>query len=362
MVVYCVIIFIMESSSTPNSSPDNSRNVSALEKTPNNTSLEYYKAKNNPISRHVEDLLPVILHKLTYFDNPKYGNNASFASYNIFDGMKKLLQASYLNEPNIQEQNANAHPGSYMGQIERMDNEESKNFFARRNNEEAMYSELEERIRRGEIPGLYMANTFNLDAIATISKTEEVSVRINIKVNSKTTHSEIIRQLANLFRANEDLLLSGFQIKTLDGDNDIRDGVIVYLPDASFKNASEIIVNLFKNDDDYTDRHTEPGIMFGTALETDDGIKLNGIRVTEQPVDHTTFNAMQAQIVSEAVYSYVMNEYSGNKNAMLEDFAKDYTTAFNKWEKEFPEYYEKSAKETVGENANLHNISFLSRK
>ncbi len=354
MVVYCVIFFTMESSSTPNSSPDNSRNVSALEKTPNNTSLEYYKAKNNQISRHVEDLLPVILHKLTYFSKSDYEKIAQSKKIPDFLDMKVLLQASYLHEP------GHSHPQSDIGKIKKMSDEERENFLIVATKEQDTYFELEERIERGEVPGLCVRNAGGRDAIATVSKSEEVAVRVNIKVNSKTTHSEIIRQLVNLFRAKEDLLLSGFQIKTLQGDNDIRDGVIVYLPKASFKNASEIIVNFFKNDPDYTDRHTEPGIMFGTALETDDGIKLQGIRVTEEPKGRTTFNTMQAEIVSEAVFLYVRDEYSGNKDAMLEDFEDDYHTAFSKWEAEFPEYYEKSAKKLVGENANLRNIAFLS--
>jgi len=349
----------------------NPRNIpllkNVLEQAPHRN-LEYYKAKNNSVSRHIDDLLKVVLSDLVLTNQKEYAHDASSRAEDPLD-IKYGLQKSFLPRiseyPTLEEYGEyvksykNISSQSFEGKMERMKPDVREKLLTRYNDETEKYVSLVDAIKAGGIPSLYVGDGGGAEAISTVDH-EDVTLRLNIKVDAEDSVYGLIEKVVQEFMKDKDVMKYGFQIKTLSGDSDTRDGIIIYLPNNSFAPAGTIITNFFKDNVQYHDRHADPGIMFGVDLEADDGSKFPGIRVTEEPKAYSTFNTMQADIVSHAVIDYVQDFFAGDKDKMIESFKQDYDEALWRWEQEFPNYYEKSAKKLIGDNANLQNIAFLS--
>ncbi len=313
---------------------------------------EYYRNKRNTILRHLEEVTEVILESLIKISDNQYSTLKHSQDKGAKDALD--LKSSLLR----------AHPFSdTWGSLEEhLPQDQLEDLAYQLNKKFEEYSQFLDDLAAGNIRGLTLLErppqnfirTNNFDSVDT-------KYRINIKVNPRAGEYGTILNMVRSFQNDDDLVAGGFQIKTLNGDT--RDAVIVYLPERSFSLAAKHIIDLFKDDPYYNDRHSDPGIMFGVPVEFKEGRKMPGVRVTEEPAgeyDHSTFNTMQADVLSCATILYIQEVYKGDKARFCEDLGDLESDGRIKWEQDFPSYYARAAKDLVGEGANLDNIAFLS--
>lgn len=310
---------------------------------------EYYKRKKNTILRHIEEVTEVIMSRLLEISNEKYRKIEQDDSADALDLKASLVRA---------------HPFSTTWeQLEESKPEEDLQGLAdQRNKKLDEYMNFLEDLSAGRVAGLTVLHRGSQDFIQTNNfDVVDVKYRINIKVDVYDSVYDFMVKIASSFKEDSNLIAGGFQIKTLN--EDARDAIIIYLPESSFPMAAKHIIDLFKDNEGYNDRHSDKGIMFGVPLEYEEGGKLPGIRVTEEPAgnyNYSTFNTMQADILSKAVILYIHDVYKGDKTKACEDLGDLESDGRIKWEQDFPSYYARAAKDLVGEGANLDNIAFLS--
>jgi len=344
-------------------------------------SIEYYKAKKNSILRHLNHALKIVLADLATTDQKKYERDASpdkgrlhdaldLKTYVVtfdlpdieqFDSLEDFQKAAGdANEMNkqtdeyirrLREKEGDAAEDAFLAEDERLDDEAQEYF---------------EQIRTGNIPGLKtFGNGSSLDIIKSDNWQKGGRVyRINIKAASTDRPTYLVKQLSEKLLQKKDALPAGFQIKTLLGDTNSRDSVIVYVPEASFEEAAKVVTEHFQGNWRYHDRHADSGIFGGVALEAPDGSKFPGIRVAvdppslEPPVEDT-FNGLQAHILSLSVIEYVKQYYQGDKDKMMRHFMGDYDTAEQLWNAHFSMFYERNARIILGLKASMKNIAFF---
>ncbi len=344
-------------------------------------SIEYYKAKENPIRRHLDHALKIVLADLAYMDQKTYERDSSPDEGRLHDALDLKTYVVTFDLPDIQqfdtlEEFRRASGDSYHlnkqtnKHIRRLQEEEGAaavDAFLTEDNR--LYDETKEyfeAIRSGRTPGLKaIGNGTNLDIIKSNNFKKGGRVyRINIKAAPTDKPVYLVKQLAEKLSQNPNLIPAGFQIKTLMGDTNSRDSVIVYVPEGSFEGAAKIVTEHFQDNWQYHDRHADAGIFGGVALEAADGSKFPGIRVAVDPPSldppmQDTFNGLQAHILSLSVIDYVKQYYHGDKDRMMNHFMSDYDTAEQMWNSHFARYYEKHAKEVLGPKASTKNIAFF---
>lgn len=344
-------------------------------------SIEYYKAKENPIGRHLDHALKIVLADLANTDQKTYERDSNPDKGRLHDALDLKTHVVTFDLPDIQQYatleefrdaasnsyKLNKQTNEYIRRLQETKGEAAADEFLLE--DERLYDEAKEyfeAVRTGRVPGLKTyGNGTALDIIKSDNYQKGGRVyRINIKAAPTDRPVYLVKQLAEKLSQNPNLIPAGFQIKTLMGDTNSRDSVIVYVPEGSFEGAAKIVTEHFQDNWQYHDRHADAGIFGGVALEAADGSKFPGIRVAVDPPSldppmQDTFNGLQAHILSLSVIDYVKQYYHGDKDRMMNHFMSDYDTAEQMWNSHFARYYEKHAKEVLGPKASTKNIAFF---
>lgn len=344
-------------------------------------SIEYYKAKHNPIDRHLDHALKIVLARLTNMDQKKYEDESDprwADSQDVLD-LKTYVVAfelpsidQYETLDSFQEAVRDARDSDklandYLRRLSERGGQAAVDHFI--SEQERFYDEVEAYfldIQRGKVLGLGVSGPSPIGNIISSAnfKDDGRVYRINIKVSPGDYPVFLVKQLAEKFTKNPKPIPAGFAMKTLLGDTNARDSVIVYVPEDSFEGAAKIVTEHFEDNWQYHDRHADTGVFGGVALEAPDGSKFPGIRVTvdppslEPPVGDT-FNGLQAHILSLSVIEYVKQYYHGDKDKMMSHFMSDYDTAEQLWNGHFVRCYEKNARKVLGPKASMKNIAFF---
>ncbi len=352
---------------------------------PPHETLEFYKNKVNGIERHLDDVLKVILFSLTrtekrFFEQSvkayeKYKGELLIGEQSEFDALeiKELLQLvdlPILDGVSFDEFAESIKKFSYFrtgrkkleSYLESLPEIERNQYFEVRDSQAEKASMFMKQIERGEIGGLVLRNAGGVDAIFTETYQSGTNrgYRVNINVHFKDDPYVIVHHLTERLLQKKKALSSGFGIKTLGTDGSIRDGVIIYCKHEAFSDVASVVTDYFDDNDDYHERHSVPGIMFGTSLETADKRKFPGIRVTSDPKKpFYTFNYLQAGIVSAAIIEYVKKYYHGDNTELVRCFRNDYFEEYLKFEQNFPAIYKQAVKLIVGQEQQTDNIAFL---
>ncbi len=344
-------------------------------------SIEYYKAKENSIERHLGHALKIVLADLANTDQKTYERDSNSDTRRLHDALDLKTCVVTFDLPDIQNFDSfedfqeaagdshklNRQTNEYIRRLQKIEGAAAVDAFLQEDDRLLdIAEEYFEQIRMGNIPGLKVkGNGTALDIIKSENYQKGGRVyRINIKAALTDRPVYLVKELAEKLVQNIDSLPADFQIKTLLGDTNSRDSVIVYVPEDSFDGAAKIVTEHFQNNWQYHDRHADTGIFGGVALEAPDGSKFPGIRVAidpptlETPVEDT-FNGLQAHILSLSVIEYVKQYYHGDKDRMMKHFMNDYDIAEQLWNTHFPRFYEKNAREVLGPKASMRNIAFF---
>lgn len=344
-------------------------------------SIEYYKAKENSIRRHLDHALKIVLVGLADTDQKTYERDSNPDKMRLHDALDLKVYVVTFDLPDIQQfgtlaafQKAARDSHKLNKQtnehIRRLGEKEGKAtvdaFLAEDNRLHDEAKEYFEQIRTGNISGLTATgNGTTLDIIKSDNYQKGSRVyRINIKAAPTDRPVYLVKRLAEKLSQNRNLIPAGFKIKTLMGDTNSRDSVIVYVPEDSFEGAAKIVTEHFRDNYQYHDRHADDGVFGGVALEAEDKSKFPGIRVTIDPPSlnppvQDTFNGLQAHLLSLSVIDYVKQYYHGDKDKMMRHFMSDYDTAEQMWNSHFARFYEKNASVVLGPKASLKNIAFF---
>ena len=344
-------------------------------------SIEYYKAKENPIQRHLDHALKIVLADLANTDQKTYERDSNPDKVRLHDALDLKIYVVTFDLPDIQHFDSleefqkvasdshelNKQTAEHIHRLQEREGDGAADAFLTEDNR--LYDETKEyfdAIRSGRIPGLKaIGNGSNLDIIKSNNFKKGGRVyRINIKAAPTDKPVYLVKQLSEKLTQNSKLTPDGFQIKTLMGDTNSRDSVIVYVPEGSFEGAAKIVTEHFQGNWQYHDRHADAGIFGGVALEAADGSKFPGIRVAVDPPSldppvQDTFNGLQAHILSLSVIDYVKQYYHGDKDKMMNHFMSDYDTAEQMWNSHFSRFYEKNASAVLGPKASMKNIAFF---
>jgi len=345
------------------------------------SSIEYYKAKENPIRRHLNHALKIVLADLATFDQKTYERDSSPDKGRLHDALDLKTCVVTFDLPDIEQFDSiedfqkaagdahklNKQTNEHIRRLREKEGDIAVNAFL--SEDDCLHDEAKEyfeQIRTGNIPGLKtFGNGSSLDIIKSDNWQKGGRVyRINIKAASTNRPTYLVKQLSEKLLQKKNSLPAGFKIKTLLGDTNSRDSVIVYVPEASFDEAAKVVTEHFQGNWRYHDRHADSGIFGGVALEAPDGSKFPGIRVAvdppslEPPVEDT-FNGLQAHILSLSVIEYVKQYYHGDKDKMMRHFMGDYDTAEQLWNAHFSRFYEKNARTVLGPKASMKNIAFF---
>ncbi|MFZ3032056.1 MAG: hypothetical protein WA082_03400 [Candidatus Moraniibacteriota bacterium] len=344
-------------------------------------SIEYYKAKENSIRRHLNHALRIVLANLANTDQKAYERDSSPDKGGLHDALDLKTQVVTFDLPDIQQFNTleefqdaaknsyklNKQTNEHIRRLQETKGEAAVDAFLLE--DDRLFDEAKEyfeRIRSGKVSGLKTyGNGSTLDTIKSDDYRKGGRVyRINIKAASTDRPVYLVKQLSEKLSENSDSLPAGFQIKTLLGDTNSRDSVIVYVPESSFDGAAKIVAEHFQGNWQYHDRHADDGIFGGVALETPDKSKFPGIRVavdppTLEPPVEDTFNGLQAHILSLSVIEYVKQYYHGDKDTMIGHFRSDFDTAEQLWNAHFARLYEKHVNAVLGPKASMKNIAFF---
>jgi hypothetical protein len=344
-------------------------------------SIEYYKAKDNPIQRHIGHALKIVLAGLASMDQKTYVRDSSPDKGRLHDALDLKTHVVTFDLPGIeqfdtlvdfQEEARNSHKlnkqtNEHIRRLQETKGDAAADAFLLE--DERLFDEAKEyfeRIRSGNVPGLKThGNGTTLDIIKSENFQKGGRVyRINIKAAFTDRPVYLVKELAEKLAQNPNLIPAGFQIKTLMSDTNSRDSVIVYVPKDSFEGAAKIVTEHFQDNYQYHDRHADDGVFGGVALEAEDKSKFPGIRVTIDPPSldppvQDTFNGLQAHLLSLSVIDYVKQYYHGDKDRMIEHFMNDYDTAEQLWNAHFARLYESHASVVLGPQASMKNIAFF---
>ncbi|MFZ1627042.1 MAG: hypothetical protein WAT81_04535 [Candidatus Moraniibacteriota bacterium] len=344
-------------------------------------SIEYYKAKNNSIDRHLDHALKIVLTRLANMDQEKYKRESDPRWANSHDVLDLKTYMVKFELPSIDQHETfegfqEAAPDAndpdkqyddYLLQLSEREGQAAVDYFL--SEQERLYDEVAayfSDIEAGKIQGLRVTNPSPIGGILSSTNFKEGGrvYRINIKAIPADHPVSLVKQLADKFSENRPSVPAGFTIKTLLGDTNSRDSVIVYVPEESFEGAAKVVTEHFQGNWQYHDRHADAGIFGGVALEAPDGSKFPGIRVAVdppslEPLVGDTFNGLQAHILSLSVIEYVKQYYHGDKDKMMSHFMSDYDTAEQLWHAHFGRLYEKNARTVLGPKASMKNIAFF---
>lgn len=347
-------------------------------------SIEYYKAKENPIRRHLGHALKIVLADLANTDQKTYERDSNSDTGRLHDALDLKTYVVTFDLPDIQSFDSledfqeaagdsyrlNKQTNEHIRRLQEKEGDAAVDAFLQE--DDRLYDEAVEyfeQIRTGNIPGLKTkGNGTTLDIIKSENYQRGGRVyRINIKAALTDRPVYLVKQLSEELLQNIDALPAGFQIKTLLGDTNSRDSVIVYVPEDSFDGAAKVVTEHFQGNWRYHDRHADEGVFGGVALEAPDKSKFPGIRVTVDPPSlnppvEDTFNGLQAHILSLSVIEYVKQYYHGNKDKMMSHFMSDYDIAEQMWNTHFSRFYEKNASTVLGPKASMKNIAFFEEK
>ncbi len=356
--------------------------ITQLESSPGKTlQLDYYRNKNNGIERHLDDALTILLATLTrceqkhidsLIQSQKRGVVIGATTTDALDikrplkteGLPSIHMTESIESYAKQVEEAFDQDKHFEKQIKGLSDDEITaltNTFEQEDAEWAMYTqELNQKFSRGESPIMSYGN----QSIIKTPGTTHCVARINIKVPETVSPYQVVMELAKKFSNDKTVVANGFQMKSLTGTSSDRDGVIIYSSEEAFASLCSIVTDHFRDDFHYHDRHADPAIFGGVALEDVDGSKFPSIRVSAEPESINqklgmTFNDLQATLLSEAVLEYLALYYEGNKLHMLHDFIVAYDEAYEKWCQEFPKLYRKAVVAIVGPEAKCSNIAFF---
>lgn len=357
-------------------------------------SLEYYRNKNNGIERHLDDALKVCLAKLSLMSGVSVRMfiediplRKKFTHEPAIDPlrMKPLLKISgvpRVNDVSTNQADQVSTPEEFAVQVTAsLDDsvyEQNINSFMTKEQLSSHYESVRaqeeewrvyvERTRELHNEGKSNVMVYGSQEVIMTSCTDfDCVARINIKVPSTgdIPHS-IVRKLADKFVTHETIIASDFQMKSLTGNPRDRDSVIIYTSEGSFPEIAKIVREHFRDDFHYHDRHADPAVFGGVALEDKDGSKFPAIRVSAEPESLSkrfnfmwTFNDLQATLLGEALVAYISQYYDGDKDAMLQDFISQYDSAYEVWYKHFPTCYQDAVMMVAGNDADARNIAFF---
>lgn len=381
----------MDRSPSPdfNSPKKPERNNGSLEKreAPPYLTIEYYKNKSNGIERNLDDVLEAVLFNLATKTKDDFDRESKACEKNRNDttknktleydalSIKEILQLPYLptlNGDTLEGYRDDVQAFKYFltteskfsDYIDGLSEEEKSSFFEESNRVNEIGLNYYRSVENGEVNGMEMVLSGGVQAFSTKNYEAGSQVpwyRVNIKVDpfSPETPAFIITNLVKELSKKEGVMKAGFRCKVM-AEGSCRDGIIIYTPKDAFTGVADVVTKYFDDNPGYHDRHADKGIMFGTPLETADRRKFPGIRVTADPKEpFTTFNYLQAAIVSLATVDYVKKYYGNDHTKMLHDFGTDYYDAFLKWEQHFPSIYKNAVKEVLGNDQQVDNIAFL---
>lgn len=344
-------------------------------------SIEYYKAKNNSIERHLDHALKIVLADLAYMDQKTYEQDSSHDNGEVHDALDLKTYVVTFDLPDIQQFDTLEQFRDASGDSYHLNTQTNKHIRRLREGEGAaavdaflaednrLHDEAKayfDSVRSGKVPGLKSSGkgtTLHIIGSDHYRKAGR-TYRINIKAAPTDKPVYLVKQISEKLAQNPGAVPSGFKIKTLLGDTNSRDSVIVYVPEGSFEGAAKIVTEHFQDNWQYHDRHADTGIFGGVALEAPDGSKFPGIGVTVDPPSldppvEDTFNGLQADILSRSVIEYIKQYYHSDKDKMLRHFMSDYDTAERLWNAHFARYYEKHAQVVLGPKASMKNIAFF---
>jgi hypothetical protein len=370
-----------------NHPPEPKSNSLEKKEVPPHLTIEYYRNKSNGIERHLDDVLQAALFKLATIDRKHFENDCKWYDKHLADSkrnvnpgfdaldIKVILQLSYLprlTDGDFEDFNKSIQSFGYFSEwesklvtyLERLPTKERDLFEEKRDELNERGVSYWESIEHGEVEGLEIVSAGGVPAIFTelfVKKSPKKGYRVNIKVDplSPETSTFILSEIVKRLHEKKGAMESGFGTKIMGGES-TRDGIIIYSTPGAFTDIAEVVTEYFDNNDSYHDRHAEKGIMFGVPLETADRHKFPGIRVTSEPKKpFSTFNTLQAEIVSPAIINYIRKYYHGDHTEMLRQFRNDYYDAYLLWEQNFPQTYKDAVKEVLGNSQQLDNIAFL---